>query len=271
MGKSHSLKKKLSYIRTNYRYQIFMIAKLHFEAQAMTWPKENSGGFLKFLTEPEINLERQKELKEIARRIDHEIFVLGRPALSWNHKSKDNKIKGKEVAKLSDLQIKASIQRLLSEMTIICMIAYFRAFLRKYLTQILIKRPDCMKSEKQLTYETLMGFTSIETMREYMATREASKFENASIEEAKDYFIKKFAVDFAQFEEWDRIMEACNRRHVYVHNRGIVNEKYRKDTGNGEIGDYLAADDQYMNEVFTAIDGFMSFLHKNMVAKLKLT
>lgn len=106
-----------------------------------------------------------------------------------------------------------------------------------------------------ISLSELKNFTTIEEAYKDLLFKEIEKLLlDLNFEELKNYF-KKLDVSLAEnYINWNLINEIRERRHLIVHNNGIVNQKYLNKSNNLhnlKIGDNVNVDSDYLK---TAID-----------------
>lgn len=106
-----------------------------------------------------------------------------------------------------------------------------------------------------ISLSELKNFTTIEEAYKDLLFKEIEKLLlDLNFEELKNYF-KKLDVSLAEnYINWNLINEIRERRHLIVHNNGIVNQKYLNKSNNLhnlKIGDSVNVDNDYLK---TAID-----------------
>lgn len=159
---------------------------------------------------------------------------------------------------------------MLAEMSLSYLISFEEAFLKDYLRHVLKSRRTLLKSGKQLSYETICQHKSMSSLIDVLAQREVDAFGFGSIDDFTKYFQDKFHVEFSSFPRWDELREATYRRHLIVHNRGIVNERYSRATGYKGKHRHLDTDMAYCRRVGEALLEFVDFVHEQMLTKLRL-
>ena len=69
-----------------------------------------------------------------------------------------------------------------------------------------------------------------------------------------------FSIDVTGLSGFDIIREACYRRHIIVHNKGITDKKYCEKIPNSAIGARLSTDSEYVATVITSVGEFIDSL-----------
>jgi hypothetical protein len=143
---------------------------------------------------------------------------------------------------------------LIREMSLVYLVAVFENYLQKILTFSFREKPEALKTcQKNLSYEELMKFSDVNSIREAIIEKEIM-IVNEDIEEIREYIKRKFGTDISQIDEksskqildyvktalklekcepvnWDNFKERFYRRNIIVHNLGMPNKLYRQKTG----------------------------------------
>lgn len=144
---------------------------------------------------------------------------------------------------------------LVRDMSLVYLVAVFENYLKNLLTFSFRQKPEALKTcQKNLSYEELLKFSDIDSIREAVIEKEAMVV-NEDIEEIREYFQKKFNVDISKLDEknakniqeyvksrlgleenfepfkWENFKERFYRRNIIVHNLGMPNKLYRRKTG----------------------------------------
>jgi hypothetical protein len=169
------------------------------------------------------------------------------------------------------LDIVKSLQheQFLAEMALSYMISFQEGFIKDYLTEVFASRFKLLKSGRNLTYESVLEFTSIATLRRHMAGIETNNLGYGSIDDIGLYLEKKFNISLDQESFWPVVREASYRRNLIIHNRGYVNEVYRSKVRMPVKIPRLKTDADYVNSAADSIIRFMDFLHWRIRSKLR--
>ena len=98
----------------------------------------------------------------------------------------------------------------------------------------------------------LISLGSIENAVEHLIEAEISSFLYKSIDDWQQFFKDTIDLDLKNVSvEWGEIVEIYQRRHIFVHNRGIVSKQYlakvdKKYKDSIPIGDSLKVDMEYL-------------------------
>ena len=149
----------------------------------------------------------------------------------------------------------------LAEMTLSYLASHLEAFLKDYVLAILVRNPALIKSNSTLTYEDVCAFSTIKELRRELAERQIDALGRGSIDDAAQYFEKKFSVSFSDFPKWPEFRECIYRRNLIVHNRGKINQIYRLKIGYAGRDTMLSTDMGYVTSAALIFSDFMQFIH----------
>lgn len=158
--------------------------------------------------------------------------------------------------------------KILAEMSLVWIVAFQEAFTKEYLRALLIRRPEIIKSSRQLSYEVILSHGSMEDLLNHVVDREVDELGYKDIDEVADYFQERLGIDLrASFGGWEAVREATYRRNVVIHNRGIANAIYCQKTGCGTPGDRVSPDVEYCNGTVESVLAFMQAVHQEVAEK----
>lgn len=166
------------------------------------------------------------------------------------------------------IPVKYRERELLAEMTLSHLISYQEAFIKEHLRIVLISQKSILKSKKkQLTYEEICKFQSIESLISHMTQKEVDELGYGSVDDIAKYFENQFNLSFEKFPNWQFLREASYRRNLIVHNSGITNDTYCDKTGYKKKNEYLKTDTDYVKKICYLLLEFINFLHDEMIKK----
>jgi hypothetical protein len=172
--------------------------------------------------------------------------------------------------------ILAAVRRLknrefFSEMALAYILTFQESFVKDYLQEVFTSRSELLRSKKSLSYEDVLEFRSIISLRRRLAKNETDNIGYGSIDDLDIYSRNKFNISIDKELFWPQLKEASYRRNLIIHNRGIVNDVYRRKIGLHQAeSSKLQTDSQYVNTIINAIIGFMDWMHQSIANKLKL-
>lgn len=156
--------------------------------------------------------------------------------------------------------------RFIEEMVLAHMIAFQEAFVSDYLRALFRIKPQILKNEKKLdlTFEEACSFESLEKFREYLANEDIDPLFRKGIEEVVEYFHKRLNLNLEESPGWERMREASFRRNIIVHNKGEVNDIYRRNTHYDGPAGRPPWDAGYLDSVADAIVSLIDFVHEKL-------
>ena len=138
-----------------------------------------------------------------------------------------------------DLQKKTSLPRvgkqfqaLARHQAVAMLYGHLDAFFGDTLRVICRARPEVLRSGKQLTWELALSFESIADLAETLAEQFIYEFGWKTLADRLKFIRDKFGVDIASDAgQLKQLTLFEQRRHLIIHNGGIVTAKYITDTG----------------------------------------
>lgn len=144
--------------------------------------------------------------------------------------------------------------RLLPNILIIGLISTYDAFLASLMRVVCSKHPEIvLTSERQLTFKSLLEFSSIDDARRSIIDREIDAVIRRSHQEQFDWLEKHLSVKLRdKLTIWPDFVELCERRNLFTHTGGVVSAQYIKNCNDHKykrtdirIGQKLSADAKY--------------------------
>ena len=158
----------------------------------------------------------------------------------------------------------------LAEMALSYLIAHEEAFIKDYLLQLLLHKRQLLISNATVTHEELAAHSSIRSVWEAIAQKEVDALGYGSIDDIAQYFSKKLGIDLTRFQHWPALREHSYRRNLIIHNRGRINDIYRKKTGYKERTGRVETDMYYVSSAVSNLSAFIRFVHLAVCAKFRL-
>lgn len=153
----------------------------------------------------------------------------------------------------------------LADMALVYLVSQLEAFCKDYLFQVLIRHPVMLRSGASMAIDEIAKYKSITQLWRGVAEREVESLGYGSIDDVGIYFQKKLSIDVCSFKKWDEMREHVFRRNIIVHNKGRINETYkRKIKGNHA---HHSTDMEYVKKAASNILEFLEFIHSAVVLK----
>jgi hypothetical protein len=204
----------------------------------------------------------QEEMKGFMKFLDD--------AIKGQSKKSNYEIESPNVGRLvMSFMIPIKERTLLNEMVLIYSNAQFEGFLKDALKAAFVLKPDCLKSNRQLTYEEAVSRDSRDELLEYLAQREADDLGRGSIDAIDAYYTRKFNIALSASPSWKVIREGSYRRNLFVHNRGVTNDIYCKAVGYPTVGTHLTPDFDYIKNLLKHFRGIARFTYTHLKKKVR--
>jgi hypothetical protein len=143
--------------------------------------------------------------------------------------------------------LKAGHPGLLYRMAFINRVALFDAFIPDVVNAVLTKVPAILESKKTLTHREFSEHTADGTVHELIARKESTDLGRKALVDQANWIKNYFNLYLCSKEELKSLIEISERRNLFAHNNGVVNEIYlEKVKGSPEpIGTQLSVDFDY--------------------------
>jgi hypothetical protein len=158
---------------------------------------------------------------------------------------------------------------LLLEMAFIYRVALFDAFLPDIIRLLLIRKPQMLKSRKQLSHQEILEHSDFTSLIELMADKELQDFGRGSIKEQSRWVRDHLGLEMVSSQnQLEQATELIARRNLFVHANGCVDLNYLKAASQGEVNfgvrldvhtSYWGESDRCLTEVGDQLlDGILS-------------
>lgn len=146
---------------------------------------------------------------------------------------------------------------------IVSLVSQFDSFLGSLIRTMFYVRPELLNSsDKQLTFGNLVKFQNISEAREYIIEKEIESVLRESHSAQFKWLEDKINAPLRKdLSVWPTFIELTERRNLYVHNNGIINNQYINICNennvllpNGiKLGDELPVDTAYFKIAFRCV------------------
>lgn len=144
--------------------------------------------------------------------------------LSVEEKGEFEKLLNEKVLRMSGIDV-------IRNMSLVYLVSLFEGYLQKVLQAFFDNKPEALKTcQKNITYEELLENKTISEAKQKIIEKE-TEIVNEDIEIIKEYFKKKFNIEFSVLVDWKEFTERFYRRNILIHNSGFPNKTYRSKTG----------------------------------------
>ena len=155
-----------------------------------------------------------------------------------------------------------------SEMILSYAVAHQEAFIKDAIYTVLVNRRNLLKDKGTITHEKLLSYENLDDIVKELAKKQSDSLGYGNIvDDAKDYFLKKFNVKLDSFSHWEKLRESVFRRNLIIHNRGVINDKYIKATNYSGEFKKLDTDIQYVIDAIDRIRNFVGFCTDALISK----
>jgi hypothetical protein len=141
-------------------------------------------------------------------------------------------------------------------LSLIYMVSLFEYYICDIIKYIYSKKIYILKTrKKELDYETMLSFNTMEELNEYIIEKEHETIGHKSYEDIKKYFMNKFKIDFTKLKNENLINPIFVTRNIIVHNRGVVNEKFLLKVQNSgyKLGDVVKINEDYLDKTLSLL------------------
>jgi len=110
----------------------------------------------------------------------------------------------------------------------VTLVSQYDAYLGRLLRYIFLNKPEVLNSsERKITFEQLMNFTSIDEAREHVIEKEIETVLRSSHIDQFKWMEKAFNVTLTKdLRSWPSFIELTERRNLFVHTDGVVSSQY---------------------------------------------
>jgi hypothetical protein len=214
---------------------------------------------------------QQKLLKANAIRLEptsEEIRKLLAPATSALMGADDDDDEDIDQGDLHDV-----LSMLTREMIFCRTVNIFLTYLSDIAAEIVIAKPEILKSDEHLKYKDILSFDNMEDLISFLAEKKISDLSYAGIKILDEFFRSRLKIDiFIDDKERDFVGFAIEVRNIFTHNYGRVNSIFTKriPESNLRVGEQFAVDKNTLNQVEHALRSAVSRLDQQAVAKFSL-
>jgi hypothetical protein len=251
-----SLKSELEHVVNTYKSEISLIGEFVDYADKSLSRKQNRK------PKTEFTKDQKDELKSV-------LDAIGK-AIEGESNSVNLTISSEVSKIIMQKAVPIKHKSFLSEMSLSYLISHQEAFIKDYLYQILIHRQSLLRSGATMTFLEIKKHSSMKSLIASIAQKEVDSIGHGSIDDAADYIQKKLNIDMTEFPKWEKLREACFRRNIIIHNKGVTNEIYCKKTGYKDRNKHIGTTNKYVLNAIDDVKSMINFLHKCILQKFKL-
>lgn len=149
----------------------------------------------------------------------------------------------------------------LHQSSLVTIISYVEWFLAQIIHKYYDKHPDSIGlKDKQLSLNDLYEIGSIEDAKKYLIDTKVESILRGSLTDWIKFLKEQMKLSMSYLSEYqDTLVEAFQRRNLYVHNGGVVNSIYLKnctieDDNQPDSGEKLTCNAEYIESILTAFE-----------------
>ena len=149
----------------------------------------------------------------------------------------------------------SEIREILAVGHLLTLFSTFDAFSGHLLTAIYKKKPDLYQSlTGSMTIAEMLRYEHLDDIKDIILRNEIESFRRDSYIEQFTKLESRFGLSLKKFPNWSYFVECSQRRNLFTHADGIVNEQYlsvcQKEkysfSSQAKVGDRLAVDKNYV-------------------------
>lgn len=161
----------------------------------------------------------------------------------------------------------------LSAMVYIQSMDNFITYFKEILSEIVVARPQILKSQDSERLDFILGYDSMEDLIDAIASKKIEELFYKGIEDIEKFFKSRLGIDiFKSVEQKDVINFLIKQRNLAVHNRRKISKEFAKQFPhpNLKVGEYLSFDFKYVSSINITLFNFIVELDKEISKKFKL-
>lgn len=148
----------------------------------------------------------------------------------------------------------------LYQSSLVTVISYVEWFLAQTIHKFYDKNPNAVGlKDKQISLEDLYNFGSIDDAKKYLIDIKVESVLRGSFKDWVKFLKEQMNLSMGYLKDHENdLIEACQRRNLYVHNGGIVNSIYSKNCEflekPPELGSKLPCEKDYLDRCLSAFE-----------------
>ncbi len=146
-------------------------------------------------------------------------------------------------------------------------------YFKEILGEIIIKKPDILKSKETERLDFILNYDSINELRIALSEKKIEQLFYAGIDKIESYFKDRLGVELFKSEETKtEFNQAIKNRNLIVHNRGIMSKGYLKEFPHCTLneGDIIKFGYVDISRVNLILINFVAYLDNELATKFKL-
>ncbi len=149
--------------------------------------------------------------------------------------SDDEKIEMKKKwnARISPVEMLSKHRQFFLEIILVRHVENYLAYLSSILFEIFTQRPETLKSNEKIDWDTVLSHDSIPELIRTLSEKKVDSLSYKSFEDLNSFFSDKFGIELIEKPKVKTIIDAIETRNISVHNRCIINKRYVQKTAKG--------------------------------------
>jgi hypothetical protein len=145
----------------------------------------------------------------------------------------------------------------LRSVVLVRLVSEFEVFLIGQIQESAVNSGEFYRDDLRLDWPRgkIRQFDSIEEIKDHFRQADARSLSSGRLDEVRKYYQKQLGFDICPpHMKMDRIREIHARRHLHVHNLGLVDQEYSREFApTAEIGTRLGIADEYLRTAFSLL------------------
>ena len=146
-------------------------------------------------------------------------------------------------------------------------------YFKEILSEIVLKKPQILKSKETERLDFILNFSTIEEMQVAIAEKKIEALFYAGFDKIETFFRERIGINIFETEEQKiDFNNAILSRNLIVHNRGIVTKEYLKKIPKSEltIGEKIHSSYENISTLNISICNFIARIDKILIEKFDL-
>jgi hypothetical protein len=181
-----------------------------------------------------------------------------------------NHLKTQNVDYLYDL---FTYQQFYAQMAFARSIDNMTTYFKDVLSEVILKRPEILKSSDAEKLDFILGFNSMEDLKIALAEKKTEELFYKGIDKIEEFYTNKLGITlFKTKSDKKDFTIAIKQRNLIVHNRGRITKEFCKEFTDSKykIGDFLVFTYEQVSKSNIWLGNYLAFLDIEISSKFKL-
>jgi hypothetical protein len=159
---------------------------------------------------------------------------------------------------------------MLLEMAFIYLVSIYEAYIQDVFGAVLLRKPEALRSKKQLTYEKILELQESGRLLDYLVEREVHELSYRSVRDQVNYYRDKFKIDLeASGVPIEVLVEINAVRNLLMHNKGVINHVFISlvPKSNAFIGHRFIISNSYWLDLVEALNRIAAYARDAIIEK----